>query len=97
VPAALPHPTSPYKGEETASGEGVKPVHEESGLGLSPCLVPGFGIRSSWSGSFLCRVVGFFLRPLPHREPLRQFSTADGQLKTCFDKGGKLDNTEGIK
>jgi hypothetical protein len=32
VPAALPHPTSPYKGEETASGEGVKPVHEYSGL-----------------------------------------------------------------
>ena len=30
--AALPHPTSPYKGEETASGESVKPVHEESGL-----------------------------------------------------------------
>jgi len=24
----LPHPTSPYKGEETASGEDVKPVRE---------------------------------------------------------------------
>jgi hypothetical protein len=28
VSAALPHPTSPYKGEETASGESVKLVHE---------------------------------------------------------------------
>ena len=32
MPAALPHPTSPYKGEEKASGEDATPVREYSGL-----------------------------------------------------------------
>ena len=30
--APLPHPTSPYKREEKASGEGVTPVREQSRL-----------------------------------------------------------------